>query len=76
MSGILVPDDVSAGMACDQQVEVFVSIHVAGADVVGPLINANEMPGELSIPRVLVPDRYAIDIATASGDISVAIANT
>lgn len=33
-------------------------------DVVGPLINANAMFGELAIARILVPDRYAIDVAT------------
>ncbi len=61
-------------MARHEKIQVPISIHVFGSEVVGSLIHAYEMLGEISFSLVLVPEHVARLEATASGGIEIAIA--
>ena len=60
-------------MTGDQHVEIAILIHVDEAEIVGGLAFVKDMPGELSLALVLVPNGMSIRDTAAGRNVDVAI---
>src|SRR5262245_23488285 len=70
---ILVPGDVLAQLAGDEQVEVAVEIDIDGANVVGRLIGGDEVVGKSSAAVVFKPPGLLVAVG-AGGGVQIAVA--
>ena len=57
----------------DQDVEVVITIHVHGPQVVASLVFAQKVAGELSLSVILVPHRFPGYQASAGGSVQVTV---
>ena len=73
-STFLVPDHIPRPMTSHEEIQITIAIHVFRSKIVGTLIHAHEMFGEIPLTIIFIPKHVARLKTAASGTVEIAVA--